>query len=70
MEMTVQATQIGDESFRVTVDANFPFSIETDFSDPDLLMAASLVQEAILGIAFPRDSELSREEWEETFQLS
>lgn len=70
MELTVKATPVEENGFRITVDADFPFDRDTSPFNPDLLMAASLVQEAISATPFPRPSNLSREQWEESFQIS
>lgn len=70
LEITAKATAVDGGGFRVMVDVNFPFDKSTSFESPDLLMATSLIQEAVASTPFPRPSKLSRAEWEESFQIS
>lgn len=73
IDLTVKAASTGEDQIRVTVEANYPFEKDVSPTDRNLLMAASLVQDSINAprtTPLPRSSNLTREEWEKSLEIS
>lgn len=73
IELTIKATPTGEDQIRVTAEANYPFEKDISSTDRNLLMAASLVQDSISAprsTPLPRSSNLTREEWEKSLEIT
>lgn len=73
IDLTITAKPTGEDQIRVIVEANYPFEKNVSPTDRNLLMAASLVQDSISATRatpLPRNSHLTREEWEKSLEVT
>lgn len=69
MELAFSVTPSPGGRFSVTLEADYLFERDAHASDPDLLMAVSLVSEGLLTCPTFRPAQTSREQWEATQRI-